>query len=111
MRQISTKNKLKANHNTVSKALRGFLVAANIYKEQTESKSQPNDTVIIADAQLRQISTKNKLKANHNRNGFAIHINYVAANIYKEQTESKSQLLLILQEQMLRCGKYLQRTN
>ena len=85
MRQISTKNKLKANHNAVA-----------VF-----------ESVVV----MRQISTKNKLKANHNLLVPFQLLRNDAANIYKEQTESKSQLRLMVDIQISGCGKYLQRTN
>ena len=40
MMQISSKNKLKANHNNGTEYKWNDEIDANIFKEQTESKSQ-----------------------------------------------------------------------
>ncbi len=66
MLQISSKNKLKANHNVLQEVVRKTFSVANIIKEQIESKSQ-----LYESDPLRQLSV---------------------ANIIKEQIESKSQL-------------------
>ena len=159
--QISSKNKLKANHNMKVYTLSGIGIDANIFKEQTESKSQhiPADystgknwckylqrtnwkqittvrslpfnvmslmqissknklkanhncyEISIPACVLMQISSKNKLKANHNMWGFAGRGSHIDANIFKEQTESKSQLGQVQGTVWEYWCKYLQRTN
>ena len=134
--QISSKNKLKANHNgrATSKPLRS--IDANIFKEQTESKSQlsgwhckritywckylqrtnwkqitTNRTSLNPKFELMQISSKNKLKANHNLKVVGTPPAIIDANIFKEQTESKSQLDNSTFIFKVNWCKYLQRTN
>ena len=67
--QISSKNKLKANHNIHAVVILARGIDANIFKEQTESKSQPSLILLLT--------------------------SLIDANIFKEQTESKSQLSVV----------------
>ena len=83
--QISSKNKLKANHNSCG-------------SDNTVSK-------------LYQISSKNKLKANHNMDIQASSCQLIVSNIVKEQIESKSQPKEFKFVQLHYCIKYRQRTN
>ncbi len=85
MLQISSKNKLKANHNSKRVGLYQQASVANIIKEQIESKSQ------------QSINDRVKLLS--------------VANIIKEQIESKSQLRKRELELPYECCKYHQRTN
>ena len=64
--RISSKNKLKANHNA--------------------------SPLTLSAHALMRISSKNKLKANHNQLSIMEKKNSTDANIIKEQIESKSQL-------------------
>ena len=108
--QISSKNKLKANHNEL---LINFL-SDLLYQISSKNKLKANHNSCGSDntvSKLYQISSKNKLKANHNMDIQASSCQLIVSNIVKEQIESKSQLKAIHYRKLRYCIKYRQRTN
>ena len=88
--QISSKNKLKANHNESVVYNPECFIDANIFKEQTESKSQQKRQLISVqaiDANIFKEQTESKSQRSIQ---FPLQ-SLIDANIFKEQTESKSQ--------------------
>src|ERR1043165_3235213 len=60
---------------------------------------------------MSAISSKNKSKPNHNRSSCIVYPKHNVCNIFKEQIETKSQLVITDEYRMVKCLQYLQRTN